>query len=400
MAGRVLIAMLAATVGAPAMAESPICGGISLVGEWLGGEESASDLSAEGTSFTVEGTVPIAGHLVRMFTLSQPGAVRVEARAAPSGDPFATIFDAGGREVATDDDSAGDYGALIDTTLPTGSYCLAVRSYESRPTNVTVAVGPGDGEPAEIVPDEPDTEAGGGCFADTMATLGTLDVDGTLEADATADEVPAYGFELSEPMALTITATSTDGDPSIRLLRPDGTILAENDDFDGLDSRIEVTAPMVAGGYCVEVTDLSEGDSSITVSMQRYDAAAARAGGIGRAEVAPTAADGTEVQDLGSLGTVLTAEATIDAAARWFRIDLPDGGLVVTEAAGDGADPVLTLFDLVGRKIGENDDGPDGLDSRLVSQLPPGGYLLAVRLVDPDAVGLVRLLLQRYVPAR
>lgn len=72
----------------PVLAQAPICGGISLVGEWIGGDEAGSDVFAEGAVFEGEGRVPIAGHLVRMFTLSKPGVVRLDVRAVPSGGPL------------------------------------------------------------------------------------------------------------------------------------------------------------------------------------------------------------------------------------------------------------------------------------------------------------------------
>ena len=53
----------------------------------------------------------------------------------------------------------------------------------------------------------------------------------------------------------------------------------------------------------------------------------------------------------------------------------------------------------LGRRVAENDDGPEGLDSFLVARLFAGSYTLALRLVDEGRPGTVRLLMERYVPA-
>lgn len=410
------LALLGALTAGPALAQAPICGGISLVGQWIGGEAAASDLVGRTDAWAGEGQVLIAGHLVRMFTLSAPADIRIDARALPSGDPYAAVYDAAGMSVADDDDSLGDYGARMEASLQPGSYCLAVRSYEPGVTDVAVAIGTADARfPAVPVPDNPRAGAGEdllprsgatgtGCFEpDTPRLADGLDaaaLGAGVEATATVGDVSAYGFDLAAPAPLTVTATSGAGDPLIRLLDAAGTVLAENDDFDGLDARIELGEALAAGDYCVEIEDLNGAENAVTVALGLFDPAADRARRLAAAEFAPTAADTVEIVDLGALRTSALREIAMASGTRWFRFDLPSGGLLLTEAIGDGADPVVTLFDRVGRRVGENDDGPDGLDSQLVSRLLPGPYTLAVRVAGGGAgSGTVRLLLERYVPA-
>lgn len=55
-----------------------------------------------------------------------------------------------------------------------------------------------------------------------------------------------------------------------------------------------------------------------------------------------------ENDDFGGLGTMLLEEVAMRDGARWFMFDLPEDGLVLTEAIGNGADPVVTLFDRAG----------------------------------------------------
>ncbi len=405
-----LAAALPLLLAAPAWAQDPICGGIGLVGEWVGGSEDASDLIGLEGAVALDGRVPIGGHLVRMFTLSEPGDVRIEARAVPSGDPYMTVFDAGGLEMATDDDGLGDLGALIEAPLDAGTYCLAVRSYESGVTDVAVAIGSSASAfappppPRDEASVEDDGYGGPLCFEPDTPTLGDgLDaaaLTSSSTATASAFDAPSYAFSLSEPTLLTVTATSETGDPVLHVVDVDGDVLAENDDFDGLDSRIDFGEALPAGEYCIQVDDLNEDDAPITVTLGAFDPAADRARRLDLAEFAPTAADGVEVAALDPLETSLFEEVSMEGAARWFRLELPEGGLVRFEVVGEGADPAVTVFDRAGRRLGENDDGPDGLDSLLHLALDAGTYTVALRLVGMDGeAGVVRLLMDRYVPA-
>lgn len=401
MAATALLALLSA----PAFAQAPICGGISLVGAWVGDGEAGSDITTRDEVVEMDGQVPVAGHLVRMFTLSRPGEIRIDVRAQAGGDPYMSVFDVSGTELASDDDSAGNLGSRIQTALDAGTYCLAVRSYETGVTDVSVAIGMADADFGEDPFSSSDSPAitGAGCFQPDTPDLGmSVDAEALaagIEATASASAAPAYGFTLAEAAPITVTARSANGDPVLRLLDADGSTIAENDDFDGLDSRIDMTAPLPAGAYCLEVEDYQGGGADITVALRGFDPKAYRLDRLARAEFAPMASDEVEIADLGTLDTSVLRDVEITDGARWFRFDLPEGGLLLAEAVGDGEDPVVTLFDRVGRKLGENDDGPDGLDSFLVSRLLPGTYTLAVRLIDTTSQGRIHLLLERYIAA-
>ncbi|CUH41071.1 hypothetical protein JSE7799_03814 [Jannaschia seosinensis] len=397
-----LLTAAALALATPASAQAPICGGISLVGEWVGGDEAGSDVSVAGSPFEMEGQVPIAGHLVRLFSISQTTDLRVDVAALRSGDPYISVFDAAGSEIATDDDGGNGLASRLEVTLDPGAYCLAARSYESGVTDVSVFIGRTEQAPEDIAEVNDGVPSQGGapdaaCFIGNMAMLDPLDGVGAV---ATAAESPAYGFNLDEAMPLSITATSIGGDPLIRVLDSAGAIIAENDDHDGLNSRIDLSDPLAAGEYCVAVEDLDGGDNTINVTVEQFDPTAFRLRRIGQAEFSPTASDDVEVTELGTLDTSVLHDVSTSIVASWVRFDLPEGGLVVTEAIGDGVDPMIVLFDRVGRRIGENDDGPTGLDSFLASRLLAGSYVLAVRTIEEGSTtGNVRLLLQRYVPA-
>lgn len=406
-----ILAVLAVGLAAPAAAQAPSCGGIGVVGAWIGGEEAGSDLATADGTLQADGQVPIAGHLVRLFALSEPTTIQADVAAVPSGDPYAAIYDASGAEVATDDDSGGQLAARIVADLAAGRYCLAARSYEAGVTDVTVRIGRADAElppapPPPVSPTEAEAAPTGGCDALDVARLGDGPLDGAalaegISATAPASERPAYLFELAEPMPVTLTAAGQAADPLIRLRDGAGAVVAENDDADGLDARIDQATPLPAGRYCVEVEDLNGGDAAVTVGLKTFDALSDRLRRIGTLEIAPTGTDPVAVSDLGVLDTALTASMEAGATARWFAFDLPTGGLVLAEAVSIGgtADPVATLFDRVGRVVATSDDGPQGLDSLIVHRAVPGRYLVGLRTYA-EGPGEVRLLLERFVPAR
>ena len=377
-----------------------LCGGLGRAGAWAGGDASGSDLSSASVAFDADGSVPAGGRLVRLFFLGARTAVRLEAAARPSGDPFLTILDAGGDEVASDDDGGEDLAARVEATLAPGVYCLAARSVDGGSIDVAVRLGRDEHEPL----------SGGGsggfaCSAADLPAMGDDPLDAAaleegVRVGATVGRTPAWGFTLAESVPLTITATSVAGDPVIRLRDASGALLAENDDADGTNSRIDLRDAPVAGDYCLEVDDLGGDDNRVDVTLARFDAAAERRRRIADADLAPLPGDEVDVRSLGSVGVSLIADIAVSSEAAWMRFDVPEDGVLAIEAIGQGVDPTIVLFDRVGRRLGENDDGPDGLDSLLVRRVRSGSYQLAVRAAGATSGGHVRVLLERYVPAK
>ncbi|KIT18035.1 hypothetical protein [Jannaschia aquimarina] len=406
---RLVLTVLATCAALPAAAEeAPFCGGISLVGSWVGGASETSDLTGADQLVDLAARVPIAGHAVHLFSLSEPGTVRADIRAVPDGDPYAAIYDETGNEVASDDDSGGDLGARIVADLPAGTYCLASRSYETSILDVSVLLGPADlFEYGDLLPPTrvvaPET---GGCGADDVALFSETPVDAaTLETPiamtAPAAAQPALQFALAqEDLAMTITAVSETGDPLIRLRGPSGEILEENDDFDGLNARIDLRDPPGLGVYCVEVEDLDDGGTPITVTLGAFDPVAERLRRLARMDFAPGPDDPVQPEHLGELQTELVATAPSSQDAIWFTMDLPQGGLMVLEAVATDADPELRIFDRAGREVAHGDDSFGSFDSFVAYRAAPGRYTIGVRARGDDPSGEIRLLAERFVPAQ
>jgi hypothetical protein len=247
--------------------------------------------------------------------------------------------------------------------------------------------------------------------SDTTSTLATT--SGTC-ADARAfgdmgttqsvsvDETGFWSFTLSEPTALTITATNSDADPTITLFDATETTIAENDDFDGLDSRIEQTDPLPAGDYCLSVGAINDTALPIDIAIGAYDPEAALALLFDKGEAAPPLDGRIPFTALGTLDTRMRNDIQVGQTAQWYTVYIPQNGLLLVEAiaAGDNGDPWLVLYDDFGRQIGMNDDAGDALNSLLTARVQTGTYLVGVKQVGDSAQGFIRLLMEHYVPAQ
>lgn len=385
---------------------APSCGGIGGVGAWIGGNANDSDIAVAAAPFQSTGTVPLGGHHVVLFGLSAAAEIRVEVAPQPgvSGDTTLQIWDAGGTLITEDDDSGGNLASRAELALGAGQYCVAARSFDSAPLPVDIRVGLQSHEALTAGTNESASEA---CTPETDAALlsrapMTYDMikEAPLSARALASDTPFHRFTLSAPAALSFTAEGENTDPVLALYDESGELIEENDDADGLNSRIDASSPLAAGTYCLGLRDLGDGSSPITLSVTAYDPVAARLAQIALAEIAPTPADETPVDDLGQITTLFFKDVQIDTDAVWHRFDVPDSSLVLIEAlTTSDVDPILVLFDRVGRKLGYNDD-MDGLSSQIAARVSPGGYLLAVMPVDGTPAGDVRLVLERFKPAQ
>lgn len=421
LAGTAALALLAGAASA-----QDFCGGASANGQWLGGEEAASDVTAASAPLEQMALVLQENEYVALFSVSAPTEVRLEAQGRGSGDPVIDLRNEAGDVLGSDDDGGGEGASRIETNLQPGRYCLAVRSFDGSPLTGFVRVGRTDQEPltagltTEPQPTDPpldptldptqptDPYLNGVCDVATLSRfIGTgeaVDADlaaGGATATATAAEVPTWGFRLDGPAAVSITAENVDADPLITLYDEYGSYLAENDDYDGLNARIDVNYPLAAGTYCVAVQALSDPSLPITVTVGEYDAQAAQIGMYQRGEASPPLDGSFPVTALGTLGGRLRQDVQSTDQATWFSFDVTEGGLVLVEAITNGmGDPSLVMFDDFGREVARNDDNGTTLDALLTARVQPGTYVVAVRQVGEGPEVLTRMLFERYVPAQ
>ncbi|TNC72471.1 ABC transporter substrate-binding protein [Rubellimicrobium roseum] len=405
-------------------ADATFCGGLSANGQWLGGTESASDLAAANAHLEQMALVLQNNEYVGLFSLSAPAAVRLEAQGRGSGDPAIDLYDEGGAVVLSDDDSGGDGAARAETELQPGRYCLAMRSYDGSPMTGFVRVGRTEHEalttgadtpaapptdPAMPPAEDPDaTGLDAACDPATLSTflgegepLDRLLANGPVTATATANEVPFWGFRLETPAALSITAENPDADPSITITDEFGGYLADNDDWDGLNSRIDLSAPLQPGSYCLQVNALADTAQPITVTVAPFDVQAAQIGLYERGEASPPLDGSYPVTALGPVDGRLRQDVRTDDTAAWLSFEVGQPGLIVIEAVTNNlGDPSLVLFDEVGRQIAFNDDNGGSYDALVAARVMPGTYLVGVRQFGDGAQALTRMLLELYVPTQ
>jgi len=389
-----VIASLMLGVASPALAQD-ICGGFGDSGQWIGGDEASSDITT-ADAYREQMALVLGGNdYVSLFTLSAPTDVRVEAAGRGSGDPIIDLLDNTGGIILSDDDSGGNAASRAETTLEPGTYCMSMRSYDGGPMTAFVRIGRQDQEPlTEGVDVGGSSDPAGSCEnATPFGALGT-------SVSASVNETPFWSFELDGQTPITITAENETADPVITLYGPDDAYIDENDDYDGLNSRLEVTDNYAAGTYCLAVTALSDDNAPITVSIKEYDAEEALQTLYARGDAAPPLDGSIPVTDLGALTSRLRQDVQATEDVTWFSLDFDDAGLLVVEAIANGSsDPWLVVYDDLGRQIGQNDDYGDGLDSLVMARLQPGTYIIGVRQYD-GGQGFVRLLAERYVRAQ
>lgn len=387
------IAALLLGAAAPAFAQDNICGGAGSGGIWVGGDEAASDITAADTYREQMALVLGGNDYVSLFSVSAPTDVRIEAAGRGSGDPIIDLLDSSGGIILSDDDSGGNAASRAETTLEAGTYCMSLRSYDGGPMTAFVRVGRQEHEPLTDGIVEIENVATGSCDEATpFGPLGTV-----VSASVTA--TPYWSFTLDAATSITITADNESADPVITLYGPGEEYITENDDYDGLNARIDMSDPLAAGTYCLGVAALNDDSAPITISISAYDSEEALLSLYNRGEIAPPLDGSIPVTDLGVLQTRLLQDVKSSTDVTWFSLDFAEAGLLIVEAIGGGdSDPWLVVYDDLGREVGQNDDYGDGLNSLVMARLQPGTYIVGVRQFD-SGQGFVRLLAERYVRA-
>ncbi|MEL6677232.1 MAG: DVUA0089 family protein [Pseudomonadota bacterium] len=392
-------ACVAALSAHPALAQA-VCGNAAgISSQWSGGEEALSDISVAEFAQDLSLTIPPNSSQIVAFTLSQEGPVRIEAASLGEGDPVLDLVGVDGALLTSDDDGGGGLDSRIETTLPAGTYCAAIRGYDPGFFNITFRVGRED-HPALTEGLTP----GAACTAETEALAlgdGALALpDGPVVSTATAVEVPFYRFTLDTPQAVSILAENESADPVLKLYDGNGVLLAENDDFIGVNARIDMVEPLAVGTYCIGIEALSDSYLPINTTLAAYSESAYLESLYAAGETAPPLDGSYPVEDLGELRGALQATVRQTGAIEWLSFSVPEESVVVVEGIGiSGSDPFVKLFDEFGRVLGEDDDSGADFDALLPRRLNRGTYVLAVGRAGGAVGGPTRLIIERYVRA-
>lgn len=393
--------------GAAEAQEDTLCGGIGAGAQWIAGDEASSDITAAAAPLDAAGlTVPPGGQTVVLFSVSEAGQYRVEALPQFNGDTVIDLYDAAGALLLTDDDSGGNFASRAEADLAPGSYCLATRSFGGGPLVADVRVGQADhatltqglgggfGGFAGVDPCRPETPA-------TPLAAGALNPAQGATATNTIASVPYYRFTLASPAPVTIRAENEWADPYIYIYDGQGNLIAENDDYNSLNARIDFTSPLAAGDYCIAMRALTDPNQPVTVSVRGYDPAQAMYEMYASGDASPPAGGPYPVTELGLLRTRLVMDQNVGTDAVWYSFTVTEGGLALIDAVEiTDSDPVIRLFDGAGRMVAFNDDANGTLNSQLAVRVGPGNYMLGVTQYSQGYQGVIRVTIERYVPAQ
>lgn len=286
---------------------------------------------------------------------------RVQLRAAVTEgdgalDPLLKLYDGEGVEIAMDDDGGGGLNSYLEyTAAADGDVFIEARGFmDDAVGEYLLTVGLGD------IPGDASTDA-------TISAEGDYR-QGTLTPAGDRDW---YGIELTEGQSVRIGLDGSEmglGDPLLTIYDSESVQLAQDDDGgDGLNSRIEFTAP-TTGTYFVEARGFledAEGQYAITVTP----------GEVGNS------ADTAEMLTPNTEG----ASSMISPAgdSDWYMIELVEGRPyrfnLTSEDTSSDLDPLLTLYNAEGVELVSDDDGGSGLNSYLTYTSVTGGtYFAAV----------------------
>lgn len=349
--------------------------------------------------------------------LGSEGDVLTITATSDDFDTFLTLRDAGGVELASDDDRAGNLNAQIQRfVLPAdGTYRVTVSSYNNASTGdftlLIEAVGQAvesDATPTPILTETPavettaeTTEIAVTEAADSVMTIGDTRT-GTLTTDATSAD---YTFEGRAGQVVTITLTSDDFDAYLLLRDSGGQTIASNDDGAGdYNARIEAVSLPADDTYTIVASSYTNAETgSYTLAL---DSASATAPTALPAETNVTAtptplvtftptptpfmmetAEATaEAGNTITVGESVTGTLTGESDA--YVLEGEAGEYLTITLDSDQFDAYLRLIDSSGREIASDDDSGGGLNAQIgLIQLPADGRYTIVAESFSDEAG-------------
>ncbi|MDM7459367.1 MAG: hypothetical protein P3W94_008465 [Paracoccus sp. (in: a-proteobacteria)] len=384
-----------AALPAFAQAEAPHCSGDTA--RWFASDSEASIVNRAGSPLRVDVDTRAGDRPWHVFVIdgeAQP--LRIEAMAIDVGDPSLVLATPDGRILAENDDTLGGLNARIETVLEPGSYCVRMIPVGNPAIRAAVQVSRED-QPA-LLAAPPDLETAA-CRAETEAdalTEGPLDValaSGQITRQ-TGAALAYLRFTLRDPASITLRASSEVLDPVLKLFDADGALIAENDDADGLNARLDFPTPLAQGEYCIGVASLAAGDGAIEVSAETLDRDRFLRAAWRKAEMAPPLDSGYQMQQI-DLGRDRETVLLHDGTTQWLVFGVERPSVIIVNAIGNssGVDSKLLLFGPDGALLASDDDGGQDLDARLGPVLLEAAtYRLAVQDVarNEQAAGPVR----------
>ena len=316
-----------------------------------------------------------SGELARYYSFTLGTAASVEIDLVSSEfDAWLTLregADVEGRALIQDDDGGQGSNSRVDTTLSGGTYTIEATSYapgETGAFTLTLAVA-GDG-------------GGGGCALDDLGALsGTVRRVGNLAGDCESASYSGrlaryYSFTLGQAGSVQIDLFSTAFDAFLALREgtdAEGRLVADDDDG-GQASNSRIDTELSAGTYTIEATSYAAGGTGA------FTLTVTGAGGGG---------GGCALDDLGALSGTVTRTGNLSddcespsyprRLARYYSFTLGQSGSVEIDLVSSAFDAFLALregTDVAGRLVATDDDGGQGTNPRIATELSAGTYTI------------------------
>ena len=252
----------------------------------------------------------------------------------------------------------------------------------------------------DAVDEESDTT--NNCSRGVEVRVATPDL--VVETPAVDDDAPEAGASFT----LSVTVRNrgdgrSSGSATLRYYRSsDGTVSSDDTEVgtdvvgilqpgaDGGES-IRLTAPSSAGTYyygaCVDAVD---GESDTANNCSDGVEVEVSEGGGGTDDHGDTFADAT----LLSIPSTTAGELEEAGDRDYFRAEVEEAGTYSVETTG-GTDTYGTVFDGDGTLLEENDDGGNGRNFRIESDLEPGTYYVEVRGFSSSTTGSYEVAVRR-----
>ena len=315
-----------------------------------------------------------SGGLARFysFTLATAAAVEIDL-VSSEFDAWLALregADVEGRALVQDDDGGQGTNSRIATDLAAGRYTIEATSFTPGDTGAftltVTAAGAG----------------GGRCALDDLgAVSGTVMRVGDLDGDCESPSYPGrlaryYSFTLGQAGPVEVDLFSTAFDTFLALR--EGTdaagplVVSDDDGGEGTNSRI--ATELSAGTYTIEATSFGTGvTGAFTLAVT-----AAGGGGGGCALDDLGALNGTATR-VGNLGADCESPSYAGRLARYYSFTLGQAGPVEIDLVSSVFDAFLTLregTDVAGRLVATDDDGGQGTNSRISTELSAGTYTI------------------------
>ncbi|WP_256296101.1 PPC domain-containing protein [Haloarchaeobius salinus] len=284
-------------------------------------------------------------------TLDAPTGTTVDiSMSSANGDTYLYVLDPSGTVVAQNDDhdgldsrvsrltlsESGDYTIIATSFSEEGTFEYELSVTEGSDLTPTQSIAPGETLTSELDPNDPQSDRFNGYYEP---------------------------IALDAPTGSTVNISmSSDDDTYLYLLGPDGQVVAQNDDYNGLDSRISSFTLSETGEYTIIATSFDSG------ATFEYELSVAELDGdlrsISVGETRTGVLDTSDPRESRFNGYYEPVTLTIDSAT---TVDIE-----MTSAD----DTYLYLLGPNDQIIAENDDY-SGLDSAIVDiPLDPGEYTI------------------------